>query len=348
MLVYKYRSAGIDSEEIKYIFERDIKSLVNDEFFAPTRDSLNDPYEGFISIKIFKSQIQKIVNKNPHISENMKIVEKKLNVVLNHKDSSGIYSLSKNNLDELLWAHYANSHKGFCIEYDLDILLKLNKEMAFPNNELSVFDIRYQKRPYNLTIKDMNNLKDVANFMSRILGYKSIKWKYENEIRIICAKSGTVKYDYRAVKSIYFGLKMQKEQENEIMKKLQGRGIKYYKIKLKDNTYNLYPEPVKDLYETEKKYLYSIAPIQEYAISNISDKYKEYYFKVAEIVRREPYCDSLEIIIIDKEKSKLNNPTFLVQFLWKKSIKINQYYSIKEIDKLYNLINDLKDESMTK
>jgi len=37
----------------------------------------------------------------------------------------GIFSLSKKYDDELLWAHYANSHKGFCIEYDLEILLKL-------------------------------------------------------------------------------------------------------------------------------------------------------------------------------------------------------------------------------
>lgn len=53
----------------------------------------------------------------------------------------GIYSLSKPKenetfpCNELLWAHYANSHKGFCIEYDLDILLK---------NHSSQFDIRNQ------------------------------------------------------------------------------------------------------------------------------------------------------------------------------------------------------------
>ena len=43
--------------------------------------------------------------------------------LLSYNKKIGIYSLSKTFIDELLWAHYGNSHKGFCIEYDLDILL---------------------------------------------------------------------------------------------------------------------------------------------------------------------------------------------------------------------------------
>jgi hypothetical protein len=36
-----------------------------------------------------------------------------------------VFTPSKTEKDELLWAYYANSHKGFCIEYDLEILLKI-------------------------------------------------------------------------------------------------------------------------------------------------------------------------------------------------------------------------------
>ncbi len=341
--VYKYRSGGIDSNDIKDIFERDLKSLINDEFFAPTRNNLNDPCEGFISTDILMKDISKMLEIYPHAYSSMDDFKDKLTNTLGHSQTSGIYSLSKNHLDELLWAHYANSHKGFCIEYDLDILFKLNNEMVFNKKELLCFDINYEDNPYSLSADDMNNIKDTTTFMNKLLGYKSTKWNYEDEVRIISNQSGKINYDYRAVKSIYFGLKMEKEQENKIMEKLQGRGINYYKIRLKNNTYKFDTELVEDLYKTDKKYLYSISPIQNYAIWDIeNDKYADYYLKVAEIVRREPYCNSIEIVIIDKEKSNLDNPIFLVQFLGNNSVKMNQYYTTKEIDTLYKEIDDIE------
>jgi hypothetical protein len=338
--VFKYRSAGVDSEDEKRIFERDLKSLINNEIYAPTRETLNDPCEGFVSIDILLNQIDKMIKINPSVKEDFKNVKNKLNNMISHNGTSGVYSLSTNHLDELLWAHYANSHKGFCIEYDLNMLLKLNREMVSPRKELLAFDVVYQDKPYHLTTTDMNDLQDTTYFMSKILGYKSNKWEYENEVRIICSQSGAIEYDYRALKSIYFGLRMNIKEQNKIMKELQGRGINYYKIKLKNNSYIFEAEPIEDKYKTDKKYLYSIAQVKECAIKDID--YNNIHIKKAiEIVKREPYCNSIIYI-------KDNNSSVEVSFLKEHPIVFKQKYSYQEIDKLYKNILDLDKEDIEK
>ena len=46
--------------------------------------------------------------------------------IIGFRERAGVYSLSKSQCGfpdrELIWAHYADSHKGFCIEYDIDKL----------------------------------------------------------------------------------------------------------------------------------------------------------------------------------------------------------------------------------
>ncbi|MFA6196462.1 MAG: DUF2971 domain-containing protein [Sulfurimonas sp.] len=341
MKVYKYRGN----------FVRDLASLENDEFFAPTKDQLNDPCEGLVSTDILIVQIEKMVEKFPHISNKMDNFKKNLKASLSHIYTSGVYSLSKSHLDELLWAHYANSHKGFCIEYELDTLLKFNKETVFKTDELFYFDVEYKFDPYAFTTRDMDDLGDRTDFMKKMLGIKSKKWDYEDEFRIISIQSGIIKYDYRAVKSIYFGLKMEEEQKDEIMRKLQGRGIKYYQIELKNNSYEFFDKSVEDLYKTDKKYLYSIAPILPCAITNIENlEYEPYFYKVAEIVRREPYCNSVLFVTIDKENSKDKALVFIVSFFEKlpPAPVLKQSYSMEEIDKLYAEIDDLDIENISK
>jgi len=53
--VYKYR--GSDDEEI---FERDLLSLENNYFWAPTKDDLNDPCEGLFERKNVDNQFKLI------------------------------------------------------------------------------------------------------------------------------------------------------------------------------------------------------------------------------------------------------------------------------------------------
>lgn len=58
------------------------------------------------------------------------------------------------------------------------------------------------------------NTESVRETLKLTSGTKSKKWKHEDEIRIIMDNFGKVEYDFRAVKAIYFGLRMPKTQQD--------------------------------------------------------------------------------------------------------------------------------------
>jgi len=260
MKAYKYRvGIGVKNEKGKFLFDRDIQSLSKNEIYASPIDKLNDPTEGVFNCKDFiENQSQKSI----------KNIED-LNFLAEIFSNSGIFSLSKNIKNELLWAYYASGHTGYAIEYDIDILkdcFNFVKGCELAHD----FDVKYEKNtpkiPLNLLDKE-----NLYEFFKIFIGTKSKAWKHEKERRLLFNCSGLKEYDYRAVTGIYFGFKIENREMNIIMNLLQGRKIKYYKMCFVENSYELYPIPIKDLYDN--------APIYDWGYAkNINPYYlsKEY------------------------------------------------------------------------
>lgn len=245
MKVYKYRAA--------IEFERDLQGINNNYFYAPNSEKLNDPCETLVFSDNFKKEslaLVKVFGKEPNDSL-IKLHEVVDNFIA-RREKIGIYSLSKRFDDELMWAHYANNHSGFCIEYDYDILLNGN---SFSN--FYTFSVEYKKSPPQVDILDMLTEKKRENkILKKLAGTKSKRWSYEEEIRIITDKFGKHYYDFRAVKSIYFGYRMNDNEKDKIMKSLSGRDIKYFQISLNEKSYSFYPIELEDKYKTAQKYLF--------------------------------------------------------------------------------------------
>lgn len=248
MLVYKYRG-GSDG-----IFERDLNSLEKNYFWSSKFEDLNDPQENLILIDKFVKQsswLTRIFGKKS--SEAPSKVQEDLENILSHNNIIGIYSLSTSFIDKLLWAHYANSHKGFCIEYDLDLLL----DNYVYENKYS-FPVIYSVKPSQIALKDIPNASKNDDLIQKAFGSKSKEWEYEQEYRIITDDFGIHNYDFQAVKSIYFGLRMCDLQKELIIKRLRGRGIKYYQIVQMQNKYELGAVPLDDKYSSDLTYLKQI------------------------------------------------------------------------------------------
>lgn len=249
MRVFKYR--GGDEE----IFIRDVKSLEANMFYASSSEMLNDPCETIVNS-------ENIIDKAKLLSKfigfkdsgSLDMIDESYRKVLSFDKKMGIYSLSQTYLDELLWAHYGNSHKGFCIEYDLDLLLetyKTDKRFAFP--------VKYNSKPPRIRLSDIiNNENDL--FVKKLGGYKSERWMYEKEYRIITNKFGLQSYNYKSVKSIFFGLRMLDSHKKEIMNRLKGRGINYYQIEQTKNSYKFQANLIEDINGKELTYLNQIPP----------------------------------------------------------------------------------------
>ena len=114
-------------------------------------------------------------------------------------------------LNTLMWAHYADSHKGICIKY------RFSKSI-FKNNTVDKFlyfdDVTYSDEDFASINKDNYNYKNGV-FL------KNKAWEYENELRLLYYdKNG--KGDYVSIdapyciEAIYFGVKCSKEDKETI------------------------------------------------------------------------------------------------------------------------------------
>ncbi|MDF0717399.1 DUF2971 domain-containing protein [Muricauda sp. 334s03] len=223
MLVYKYRS-GTDN---------DLIAIENNQYWSSSIQQLNDPCEATTDTKRVKHFLNYIGQKvGAKTKEDFELINNNTDEVLSMDDKMGIYSLSKTPLDELLWAHYANSHKGFCIEYDLEVLLKNDGK-----NHVHSFPVVYSKEPPSIGFLDIIRNKQ-NDLIKKFAFYKSKRWEYEQEHRIVTSKKGLNSYDYKALKSIYFGLKTSASDKNQIINLLKERGVNFYQIELEKNSYS--------------------------------------------------------------------------------------------------------------
>jgi hypothetical protein len=94
-----------------------------------------------------------------------------------------VVSVSENPKSVLMWSHYSDSHKGFCIEYDLSAL-----DRADPRRRLC-YPVFYRRKVADVTrylarrdLSDHNNL-----FGTYVSLLKSDEWAYEREWRIVLA-----------------------------------------------------------------------------------------------------------------------------------------------------------------
>ena len=97
----------------------------------------------------------------------------------------GVACFSERKDDLLMWSHYANCHKGFCVGFDRGILNETVQGSLGPVN-------------YDIDIPKFRLFEDIPDFLVKLLGTKSKVWEYEEEYRIIKmnASKQIIKYLY--------------------------------------------------------------------------------------------------------------------------------------------------------
>jgi len=182
-----------------------INPIVDSYYYLPTREKLNDPNEGVLQsqINIYNIEYYNYLLSHENANKLTEGTSGPLDDIRNTSNISGIFSLSGNVTDELLWAHYGASHRGIAIEYDLDLLKRFSSE-----NNYYHFNVKYSEKPPEINIQILSNNNELEK-LRNILRSKSSRWSYEEEFRIILENiNGKIPHDYRAVKSITFGLKV--------------------------------------------------------------------------------------------------------------------------------------------
>ncbi|MFP3596487.1 DUF2971 domain-containing protein [Chryseobacterium sp. SIMBA_029] len=214
MKAYKYRSIEED------IFKRDFKTLANNTFYSPNYTTLNDPFDIYFSEQI--SPLLKILNKMFPNNDSSNF-EKQLKTVLNSKEKTGIYCLSKDFLNEQLWAYYASSYLGYCIEYDLDKLVNKSQNSDFEYK----LEINYEDV---IPTIDIGDIKNQESLIRKMYAVKKSNWKHEDELRLIFNDYGFKKFHPSAITGIYFGHKTEEFIKEAFYNHFQNEDVKFYEI----------------------------------------------------------------------------------------------------------------------
>lgn len=294
MLGYKFRDN----------ITRDLdKTLSLNKLYASNRDNLNDPTE----MHFDDSEFICFLNKHKIHSKTVKECYESLLDFSRNK--CGILSLSKNVDNELLWAYYANGHKGFCIEYDIDVILEsYNYGVIIKNGRLESWplvykvDVDYQNSFPLFTLEVMERFRvtnDITEILRCTIGTKSKNWEKENEVRLVFNKHEFSELDYRAIKGIYFGCRFDNSSNeiSRIMDLLKGKGIRYYQMAFGHNSYTLDFKEIEDVYMSAPKYVANNLPydhIECISVPKISEQYMDLIEKALKIVSQEPCINKIK------------------------------------------------------
>lgn len=130
------------------------------------------------------------------------------------KISVACFSESKDNL--LMWAHYADKHKGVLLVFDLEILKSIFKKII--------------KIDYTKQLPDFNFSDNPSDIFKKYIDKKSENWKLEEEVRIIENNEGNYRFPISALKEIRFGLRCPKEQITTIINLVKNLGYSHIEL----------------------------------------------------------------------------------------------------------------------
>jgi hypothetical protein len=281
MFGYKYRAIN------KYSLE----TLINNTIYFSKHTDFNDPFEfstPFPDLKIMYTEISKGVDKllakkiisigdHQHLKKVCRkiIEEKSSSLDQKHEEikkslaKTGVYSLSKTNDEILMWSHYADNHKGFCIGFEnlhqntipVTKPLTINYTNQYTDLSAPELILDFYKKMYGqhiaLTDSEWNKkYRELANQTKfaddqrggiAILTDKYEKWSYEQEFRLIDEKGfGLRTFDLSCLKTITFGLRTSAQDIETIINisKNKKSNVEFFQAQKKKNTFALEITPM--------------------------------------------------------------------------------------------------------
>lgn len=176
---------------------------------------------------------------------------------------------SETNSNLLMWGHYAQQHKGFCVEYDLQKLMSEDHSLIDPIGHLFPIVYRNKRQPardlsalakslstLNADIRDHSECTEPLNDILPLFLVKSKDWEYEKEWRIIYSR-----------KQMY-------DLDDEL---LYGGNISFKCISAVYLGYRVHPEIRKNIQEICKRISFEAAPVKVYHAGLSTTEYKIEY-----------------------------------------------------------------------
>lgn len=142
-------------------------------------------------------------------------------------NKSGVKCFTPNNANILMWSHYANSHKGICLEFDT---------LVDPEFFVYPINVVYAEEYPNLEFTD-------KKFTTDVLRTKSKDWEYEQEVRIYKPQFGYHYFNPESLKSVLFGCNIEADKQSQIIEIVKHnkslKHVQFYKCRTHPNQFKL-------------------------------------------------------------------------------------------------------------
>jgi hypothetical protein len=154
------------------------------------------------------------------------------------KKKHKICSFSERNDSILMWSHYADYHKGFCIEYSI---ADLPCDSQLPR---SIFPVIYSPKLYDLTSSLIHAPNDNYNILSRFLLVlrKSEEWKYQREWRLVNIAENPNPHKMPTPTAIYLGAKIAEDDKECLLDIASKKNIQHYNMSLSTTEFKMTPK----------------------------------------------------------------------------------------------------------
>ena len=222
------------------------KNVFEGQLYLAESSNVNDPFDCLVYIdreiykkymfenvcKLFPLMDRQILKETVRETIDDEIDEQ----ICNIKKKIRIACFTESNVSPLMWSHYAESHKGFCVEYDLTKLPEGYTHCLLP--------VIYSNQRYNATDAFITNNK---NLVMNPYYFKSLHWRYEKEWRMVITEDLVTDGEYYAdfstgISGIYIGIesmKNHKEKVEEIIKQYSIKGISVHEMYIEFDTYDM-------------------------------------------------------------------------------------------------------------
>jgi len=158
------------------------------------------------------------------------------NAIDKQRSKIGVFSLSFVPDSELMWSHYASSHTGYAIHFQIDLAQSFNEVHPL---EFGVFaPVEYKAKREQWSLHEYYQDREKCAF--NLVRHKSKVWNYECELRIInVQKSGFIKYPQNWLKSIIIGDNVDPALRKKLYSIGQELNINTYSASLNPNEYKI-------------------------------------------------------------------------------------------------------------
>ena len=235
-ILYKYRRFDADGKHIRLITHREL-------WFASAKD-FNDPFD-----TAFRYNLEGLegelgerwarVATDRHLShfgpeEREKYAATRLaklredpdeiqrmhqHTIDSNYNKWGICSLCKSRDNLLLWAHYSEDHKGFCIGLSVEHLNSISRALVSQKLLLDLHKVTYSpKVPNPNFFEKMLNLEDNSH-ITEFIATKSPDWGYEQEYRLVFWERANTALQIppEAIKEIILGCRISNENRSLVL-----------------------------------------------------------------------------------------------------------------------------------